>query len=147
MKRTPALQALSRDHQHGLAVALTLKRATAETAGGARDEFLDFWTGEGEAHFAVEEAVLLPAFAAHATSDHEAIVRVLVEHVDIRRRAAELAAGDPDQEALRALGELLGHHIRHEERVLFPLIEDALPPDELERLAAALQEAEEQHER
>ncbi len=142
MKRNPALRALSHDHQHGLAVALELRRVTAETAAGAREAFLEFWAREGQVHFRAEEQVLLPAFAAHASADHEAVVRVLVEHVEIRRRAAEVAGGDPGRARLRELGELLEGHIRHEERILFPLIEDALPGDELERLAVALEAAE-----
>jgi hypothetical protein len=45
---------------------------------------------------------------------------VLVEHVDLRRRSAELARhGDPTPEELRQLGERLEGYIRDEERVLF----------------------------
>lgn len=33
-------------------------------------------------------------------------------------------------------------HVRHEERVLFPMIEEALPEDELARLAQRIEEAE-----
>jgi iron-sulfur cluster repair protein YtfE (RIC family) len=38
---------------------------------------------------------------------------------------------------LHQLGERLERHIRHEERVLFPLIEEALPDDELTRVMRA----------
>ena len=53
---------------------------------------------------------------------------------------------DPDPAALRELGERLESHIRFEEPVLFPLIEEALPVDELERLGAAFALAEAEHE-
>lgn len=143
MKRSEALQALSREHQHGLAVALRLKRATNETAREARQAFLDFWAGEGRGHFRAEEEVLLPAFAAHARADHEAVVRVLVEHVDIRRRSSELAlGGDASLDQLQELGERLQRHIRYEERVLYPLVEETLPAAELAPLAAAMEEAD-----
>jgi Hemerythrin HHE cation binding domain len=143
VKRSDALLALSRQHHHGLFVAMRLKRATVDTAGQAREAFLDFWASEGRGHFRAEEEVLLPAFSAHAPPDHEAVVRVLVEHVDLRRRSSYLARdGDPMPEELRELGQRLEGHIRYEERVLFPLIEEALPEDELERLVAALEEAE-----
>jgi hypothetical protein len=70
-------------------------------------------------------------------------VRVLVEHVDLRRRAQDLTAGsDPDVAELHELGERLEGHIRHEERVLFPMIEEALPAEELDRLAAAVARAD-----
>ena len=52
------------------------------------------------------------------------------------------AARIPIPAALRELGERLESHIRFEERVLFPMIEEALPVDELERLGAAFARAE-----
>jgi hypothetical protein len=88
---------------------MRLKRATPETAPQARDAFLDFWASECRAHFrAEEEEVSLPTFAAHASPDHEAVVRVLVEHVDLRRRRSQLARdGHPTPEELSELGERL----------------------------------------
>ncbi|MEX2105980.1 MAG: hypothetical protein WD810_03675 [Solirubrobacterales bacterium] len=40
------------------------------------------------------------------------------------------------------LGTLLHDHVRFEERELFPLIEDAMGAEDLERLAAAIERAE-----
>lgn len=141
MKRSDALAHLSRDHHQGLVVAQRLRRATPETAVAARDAFLDFWKAEGHDHFRAEEELLLPAFARHQPPTHDAVVRVLTEHVDLRRRAGDLAAETrPSCDDLHALGDRLRDHIRHEERVLFPLIEAALPAEELLRLAAALEQ-------
>jgi hemerythrin-like domain-containing protein len=143
VKRGEALQALSRQHHQGLSVALRLKRVTSETAKEARRAFLEFWASEGRLHFRIEEEELLPAFAAYAGAEHEVIVRVLVEHVDLRQRAAQLAGNDdPATEELRELGLRLERHIRHEERVLFPLIEEALPAAQLSRLAARMEKIE-----
>jgi iron-sulfur cluster repair protein YtfE (RIC family) len=143
MKRSEALASLSRDHHQGLFVALQLKRADAGTAAQAREAFLTFFEREGARHFRVEEEVLLPAYARRAEPDRDAVVRVLVEHVDLRRRAQDLAAGsEPDVGELHELGERLEGHIRHEERVLFPMIEEALPAEELESLAAAVERAD-----
>jgi hemerythrin-like domain-containing protein len=144
MKRGEFLQALSRGHHQGLYVALRLRRATPDSAAEARRAFLQFWQTEGSKHFRVEEGVLLPAYARHRRpADEPAVVRVLVEHVDLRRRAAELEAGDsPSSSVTRELGELLEQHIRHEERVLFPAIESALPGAERRELARALERAD-----
>jgi hemerythrin-like domain-containing protein len=143
LKRSEALAPLSRDHHQGLFVALTLKRADAATAAQARAAFLEFFEHEGGAHFRAEEEVLLPAYARHGDPGRPEVVRMLVEHVELRRRAQDLAgATEPDVAQLHELGERLEGHIRHEERVLFPMIEEALPPDELERLAAAVERAE-----
>ena len=109
----------------------------------ARGGFLQFWHSEGGQHFRVEEEVLLPAYARHRPPDEPAVVRVLTEHVDLRRRAAGLEASEsPPLTDVQELGERLAQHIRHEERVLFPAIEAALPNAELSELARALERAE-----
>ncbi len=142
MKRSQALQTLSSEHHQGLRVAQALKRADADTAVQARKTFLAFWAREGRTHFRVEEEVLLPTFAARATADDETIVNVLVQHVELRRRSAELAAEmEPPVYAIRDLGKLLEAHIRYEERVLFPRVELALAADDLVGLAAAIEAA------
>ena len=142
MKRSDALAHLSRDHHQGLVVAQRLRRAAPETASAARDTFLEFWKTEGSAHFRAEEEILLPTLASHEPPTHDAVVRVLTDHVDLRRRAADLErSSTPSCDELRELGERLHGHIRHEERVLFPLIEAALSTDELAGLAAALEAA------
>jgi iron-sulfur cluster repair protein YtfE (RIC family) len=85
----------------------------------------------------------MPAYARHRPADEPAAVRVLIEHVDLRRRAAELEAGEsPSLTDVHELGERLEQHIRHEERVLFPAIDAALPNAELSGLTRALERAE-----
>jgi hypothetical protein len=91
MKRGEALAPLSRDHHQGLFVALQLKRAKPETAARARQAFLSFFEREGARHFRTDEEVLLPAYARRGEPDQPAVVRVLVEHVDLRCRAQDLA--------------------------------------------------------
>lgn len=142
MKRSEALTPLSHQHHQRLFVAMQLKRATRETAAKAHTAFLHFYASEGAHHFRIEEELLLPGFARHADFDQPAIARVLTEHVDLRRRGQDLAAAEADPSELRELGERLESHIRHEERVLLPMIEAALPADELERLGAAVARAE-----
>lgn len=142
MQRSDELAPLSREHHVALAMALRLRRATDADAAAVREAFLEFFEAESRAHFRAEEELLLPAFARHAPADDPDVVRVLVEHVEIRRRAADAAAGERSAAELHALGELLHDHVRHEERALFPRVEAALSTDELTALAAALAEAE-----
>ena len=139
MKRSRALAVLSREHHVALELALRLRRATAADADELRSSTLGFWRDEGREHFRLEEELLLPAFARHVASDDPDIVRVLVEHVDIRRRIADLereAHADPT--TLSALGKLLHDHVRHEERTLFVRIEAALDAEELRSVGAAM---------
>jgi hemerythrin-like domain-containing protein len=143
MKRSEALAPLSRDHHGGLVVAERLRRATEETAGEAVEDFVAFWRADGRRHFRAEEEVLMPLFARHGDARHDAVTRVLADHVEIRRFALELEAEELTSAArLREVGELLRGHIRHEERVLFPMIEEALPEAELSELASAVERAE-----
>jgi hemerythrin-like domain-containing protein len=134
MRRSDALAELSRDHHQALFAAQRLARATPETANEACAAFQAFWDRERH-HFRIEEEILLPALARHVPPDHEAIVRVLTEHVDLRRRARDLVA---EPIALRELGTRLREHVRHEERTLFPLVQAALSEDELAELGATL---------
>ena len=143
MKRHPALQPLSRDHHVALVAAQRLRRASAGDAAAARGAFLEFWREHGARHFRIEEEVLLPAFAAHADPDAECVARMLMDHVRIRAAARGLEQdGDPAVETLHELGTMLERHVRLEEREVFPLIEDALPPEAAERLVAAVLAAE-----
>ena len=120
-------------------MAQRLQRASVDTAAMARRAFLEYWEREGQSHLRSEEEVLLPAFARHGYAGHDAVVRVLVEHVELRRRAADLQAqAEPPLHELRGLGEHLYQHVRHEDRVLFRLVERALPESELAALADAL---------
>jgi len=58
-------------------------------------------------------------------------------HRFARKLDIGVAAGIVDRETLDAAGQLLDAHIRLEERELFPLIEELVPDDELQRLGLA----------
>lgn len=140
MKRAEALQPLSRDHLKSLLTAKRLRNATDTAAG---QDFLAFWESEGRHHFRVEEEVLLPGWALHCPVDRVAVARMLEEHLAIRRAALRVAGAEASLEELRDLGRLLDDHVRFEERELFPMVERALEPDDLVRLAIAIERAEE----
>ena len=139
MKRSAALTSLSRDHHQALFAAHTLRGATEPRIADVRRAFLSFWYGHGQAHFALEEAILLPAFSDHGDPHHILVARTLCDHVDIRGRANVLARTDRPQLAeLHELGFRLAAHVRLEERRLFPLIERTMPPVALSALANEL---------
>jgi hemerythrin-like domain-containing protein len=139
MRRDRALASLSRDHHQALVAAQLLQRATEDRADDARRDFLSFWRGHGRTHFALEEKVLLPTFARHGDPHHALVARALCDHVDIRQRADALTREEqPAVADLRELGVRLAAHVRLEERELFPLVEETMPPDALAALAGAL---------
>ncbi|HEU5063752.1 MAG TPA: hemerythrin domain-containing protein [Solirubrobacterales bacterium] len=141
MKRAEALQPLSREHLAALLAAKKLSEA--DDLEAARGAFLEFWEEDGRRHFRVEEEVLLPTWSLHAEVDEAGVKRMLDEHLAIRREALRLAGGESSLEQARALGALLHDHVRFEERQLFPAVEAALDTMALDRLARAIEEAEE----
>jgi hypothetical protein len=61
IKRSPALQPLSRDHHRALFEARELIRAGPENAQAAAARFVRFLAGHEVRHFGVEESLVLPA--------------------------------------------------------------------------------------
>lgn len=137
MKRSAALTPLSHDHQHALAAALRLRRATPESLGDAVAGLQDYLTAEGERHFEQEERLLLPALPPDDPEWAPMSARILAEHAALRSGAADLDRA-PTVARAREVGELLSAHVRFEEREAFPLLEERLAPEALARLGAAL---------
>jgi len=119
MKRHPALEPFSRDHNDGLILARNLEL----DRDGAIEAMRLAWNVELEDHFAEEERLLIP-LASDAAAD-----RLRAEHEEIARRVQRL----PDEP--EALGVLLRDHIRWEERVLFVEIEKTATDAQLATLA------------
>jgi len=139
MKRAEALRPLSREHLTALTVAKTLREA--DEIRKATAAFLRFWREDGQHHFRVEEEVLLPTWAVHGEVDRAGVMRMLEEHLAIRRQALRLEAGELSLDEVRELGMLLHDHVRFEERRLFPAAEEALDDESLARLATAIETA------
>jgi iron-sulfur cluster repair protein YtfE (RIC family) len=139
MRRSAALASLSRDHHEALVLAQKLRRTTSATVTTSRESFLAYWQAHGQNHFRLEEEILFPAYAAHGDAHHALIVHALCDHVAIRHHAQALGGvNEPTLDALHELGHQLAAHVRLEERQVFPLIEQAVPSDELAVLARAL---------
>ncbi|MBK5233697.1 MAG: hemerythrin domain-containing protein [Thermoleophilia bacterium] len=132
MKRSEALTPLSRDHHGVLLLAKNLREATeVEPAAAA---FIEFWQPGGINHFRIEEEVLLPGSNLPGPGEDGLSARMLHDHLDIRRRASTVLAGDATLSDIHVLGALLHDHTRFEERELFLAIETNLSPEELDRL-------------
>lgn len=119
MKRTPALQDLSREHhdalklaRHGKLAALSGDAATIAAFGAhvARS-----FESEMEPHFREEESELLPFLTVAGES--ELVWRTLAEHAELRALAKSLR--QPAADTLLRFSELLTEHVRFEERTLF----------------------------
>lgn len=131
--RHPALAAFSHHHHRALVAARRARRA-AELAPNERTEaahgFLAYFDTHAVHHFREEEEHVFPLLfdAEGVTVDPPAaLASALLEHTRLRALAHRLRvsvdAGDVAAQLLRETADLLELHVRREERVLFPLIE------------------------
>ena len=139
MKRHRALIPLSHDHHHALVEARRLRRAAGGAdATGASRAFLRFFAHESVRHFRDEEERLFP-MVVDVEETREPIVQALLEHQRLHALAAQLRGfvedGRDPSDLMSELGALLEAHVRHEERVLFPLIEGTADQAALDRLS------------
>lgn len=139
MKRHPSLHPLSQHHHFALIQALGMRRA-AEAPEGKRqaaverqaEKFVAFWHKTGHKHFREEEEILLPAYARHARLDQDAdAIRLLADHAEIRAAVLDFEERREKKQAISAeavahLAKLLHDHVRLEENVVFPRIEEVL---------------------
>jgi hypothetical protein len=123
MPRIGALLSLSREHHASLVVARDARRAASTkdpaALSAAVERIESHWRALLVWHFKLEERLLE---AVEGTLDAEAIARILAEHEELRRLACNTCELAP-LERLRRFGELLGSHVRYEERVVFPQLQ------------------------
>lgn len=145
MIRHDAIAELSRDHHQALVQAMALKRANAENHSQVAEDFVRFFDEHANRHFEIEEQVLLPTWALLAGIEHAVhpdVTQMLREHVELRALVRRLRAGDPDLALVREVGQRLDAHVRHEERKVFPLIQNSLDDKQLDRLAQVVRAAD-----
>jgi hemerythrin superfamily protein len=96
-------------------------------------------------HATIEEKHFYPAVMQKQTED---LLREAVEeHLEIKRTIADMLALDADDDQFEAkatvLQEDVEHHVEEEETELFPKVEKLFDEEELESLAAAMEETQE----
>ena len=138
MKRNQNLVVFSHEHHHGLVFCNRLEKANQTDNETIKSFVQDFWDNHLEAHFQSEEKLLLPLLGdreifTQFLSDHDQI-RKLVQYISGKSKGAE-------DEALN-LSKRIRDHIRFEERIMFPWLEKALPPDQLAAIGKALEGTE-----
>ena len=133
MRRHPTLVPLSRDHHRALVEARAARLAGVADAAArleAGRRFARFFAAHAVPHFRQEEEDLFPLVVPRDGAEPpEPLVRALLDHARLHRLARQVRAaverGDVEGDLLEAAGALLEAHVRLEERVLFPLIEQA----------------------
>ena len=141
-KRHPSLVLLSHDHHDALALALRCrKHALGQLNPGDPDaskklaqEVKDFFSRNLKPHFKAEEDILFPVIRTHAGDDSVTLIEeLLLDHERIAKTVTALEKGTGLSKVLFDLGDLLDRHVRQEERVLFPIFEQAVPAADAEQ--------------
>jgi len=132
-KRHSSLTLLSRDHHHGLSLALKLRQGTRAllSDGWTHDpvrqvrRVLRFAEEELAPHFAAEEEALFPFVRSRIPDLLPLVERLTGEHRVLEALLAQLvnAGVPPPPGLLERIGIQLELHIRAEERELFPACE------------------------
>lgn len=126
MKRSTALQPLSREHHIALTLAKACERAAQSQENGrvakTCQRVIQAFADELEPHFQIEERTLLPLL--HDAENQLLEQRTLAEHQQLRALLDGLR--QDDVRALDDFGKLLAAHVRFEERELFPALESLI---------------------
>jgi hemerythrin superfamily protein len=136
-----AIEMLKKEHR---AVEELFEKFEAAKSAGPRRKVFEQIADALAVHAAIEEKHFYPAVKAKQTEDmlHEAVE----EHLEIKRIIADLLALDASDETFEAkvtvLQEDVQHHVEEEEGELFPKVEKIFDEEELETIAAAMEQTE-----
>jgi iron-sulfur cluster repair protein YtfE (RIC family) len=134
MKRHETIVPLSHDHYHALLMAQAVKKNFIKTDLGlssVEDKLkyvINAYNTELIPHFNHEENILFPLANGKNDELDKLISEILEEHDRIHEAIAKIKSGDLEQN-LDDFGFLLEAHVRKEERILFPKIEEVLGDD------------------
>lgn len=126
MKRHESMVALSRDHHFGLLFCWKIRQGIRKLVSPERmQSYVQyFWDRHLRQHFEEEEGILFAAL------QDDLCHRAISEHNSIRQlteKIIHIAPVLPDQ--LSLLADSIDRHIRFEERILFPHLEQKLSGD------------------
>lgn len=139
MKRHNALAPLSREHHGALILAQLLKKdapvykGLPSDTGGKAAYALNMYTTILQKHFLTEEEILTKV-KKYNTEIENISDEIIAEHIELTVGFLSLATTGKLVNALDNLGVALEKHIRKEERILFPLIQEHCPEELLNEL-------------
>ena len=135
MNRDKNIVPLSQDHHVGLLSGWKIKQGIKKNISYERiKNYINYhWDNSQSFHFDEEEKILFPY------SDDELTQRALDEHKEIRELLKTLNEVE-DFELLTLYADKVTEHIRFEERVLFPHLENILTEEQLTEVGKKLNE-------
>lgn len=126
LRRHPALQHLSHDHHQGLLLCWKIRQGFKLEIQKDRMKAYSkwFWNHHLESHFREEEEHLFPILPG----DSPLIIQALSDHKRLKNLFTNL---ENPESNLKEIEVELERHIRFEERILFPLIQEKASEDQL----------------
>ena len=146
MKRHTSIAPLSRDHHSALILARLLQKGSPiyKSLPSDIEEKAVYATNKYQtdlvAHFLKEEVSLLQQVKGIDKKIDTLIVEIYAEHRELRLLFESIPLSKNLEEDLNSLGCALEKHIRKEERILFPLIQDNCDEDLLNHIQKLLSE-------
>ena len=138
MKRYDSLAPLSRDHHPALILARLLRKDAPAYQGLPTQVnekavyAIQFYMGELCSHFEKEESLLKKLM--HINQQVDLLIKEIFEEHKMLSKAFLELADQPNQEEMNdQLGKLLETHIRKEERILFPLLQEHFSDEEIKQ--------------
>jgi iron-sulfur cluster repair protein YtfE (RIC family) len=145
-----AISLLKADHKK-VGELLDKVEALSDGAHVSRQRLFEQIAQELTVHAQVEETIFYPAVKARTKRDTEPSDEVLEayeEHANVKSMLEKLRALDPAEETynakLQVLSDLVRHHVKEEETVLFKQARELLDKSELEELGGELAAAKEE---
>jgi hypothetical protein len=139
LKRTMALQPLSREHHDALLFVWKIRQGLEQSVSPARlaDYCNWYWTTHLQQHMYHEEKTLTKVLPI----ENPLMNNMIDDHSAIRIKM-EQVIDDPSWESVRRLAQIIYYHVRFEERSLFPAIEKIATLDQLSQISKALEHPE-----
>jgi len=136
LKRHKALQPLSREHHHGLLLSWKIRAGFSKNIEPERiKKYADwFFNTHLLTHFEKEEQYVFTVLEPN----NEHVKKALAEHRLLKR----LFEDEDIKSALSKIEEVLDAHIRFEERILFPEIQQVATETELMKIEEIHQETD-----
>ena len=137
IKRNEHILQLSRDHHFTLLFSWKLVQGVKNRIDFERiKKYVEyFWHNDMQAHFREEEEILFP----HVKGDQ--IEKAALDHEQIKEQVYKVLSEDDQEQVykyLTSLADAIITHVRYEERVLFPYLEQVLTGTQLEDIGAQL---------
>lgn len=135
MKRHESIVILSREHHFGLLFCWKLRQGIKKDIPAERMQpyVSYFWKEHLQSHFEEEEIILF------ANVQDDLVKQAMAEHLQISQAIKSITESqNVSVESLRQLADMLDNHIRFEERVLFPHLEQTLTANQLSELGKQL---------